>query len=66
VDLVLEADFGLVAVEVKHTSTAGGRDLRSLRDFTAEHSARLGVIINNAIGPRLNEDRIVGIPFTHR
>jgi predicted AAA+ superfamily ATPase len=65
VDLILEGDFGLVAMEVKHTSTVGGRDLRSLRDFTAEHKARLGVVINNDIWPRLYEDRIVRIPFTH-
>ncbi|GKT09529.1 hypothetical protein [Desulforhabdus sp. TSK] len=65
VDLVLEVDCDLVAVEVKHTTTVGGRDLRSLRDFTAEDNARLGVVINNDIAPRRCEDRTVGIPYMH-
>ena len=30
VDLVVEGNFGRVAVEIKHTSTVGGRDLRGL------------------------------------
>jgi len=64
VDLVLEGNFGRIAVEIKHTSTVGGRDLRGLRDFVAAHKARLGVVINNDVAPRIYEDRIVGVPFT--
>jgi len=63
VDLVLEGSFGLIAVEIKHTSTVGGRDLRSLRDFVARQKARLGLVINNDVAPRRYEERIVGIPF---
>ena len=65
VDLVLEGNFGRVAVEIKHTSTVGGRDLRGLRDFVTEHKARLGVVINNDIAPRLYEEDLIGLPFTH-
>jgi len=65
VDLVVEGSFGLMAIEIKHTSMAGGRDLRSLRDFIVGYNARLGVVINNDVVPRLYEDRIIGIPFTH-
>jgi predicted AAA+ superfamily ATPase len=36
VDLILEGDFGLVAFEIKHTSTVNPRGLRSLRDFVRE------------------------------
>jgi uncharacterized protein len=64
VDLVLEGSFGRIAVEIKHTSTMGGRDLRGLRDFVVEYKARLGVVVNNDLAPRLYEDRIVGVPFT--
>jgi uncharacterized protein len=64
VDLVLEGAFGLVPVEIKYTSTVGGRELRSLRDFVAAHKARLGVVINNDVAPRMYEERIVGVPFT--
>jgi hypothetical protein len=65
VDLVLEGGFGLVAVEIKHTSTIEGRNLRTLRDFVARRQARLGVVINNDVAPRLYEDRIVGVPFVY-
>jgi uncharacterized protein len=65
VDLVLEGSFGRIAVEIKHTSTLGVRDLRGLRDFVVAHKARLGVVVNNDVAPRLYEDRIVGVPFTY-
>ncbi len=65
VDLVLEGDFGLVACEIKHTSTVPARELRSLRDFVADQGARLGVVVNADVMPRLYDDRIVGLPFTH-
>jgi predicted AAA+ superfamily ATPase len=64
VDLVLEGNFGLVAFEIKHTATAPAREWRALHDFVAGHGARLGVIINNDVTPRLYEKRLVGLPFT--
>ena len=64
VDLVVEGNFGRVAVEIKHTSTVGGRDLRGLRDFVAEHKARLGVVINNDVLARRYEEGLIGLPFT--
>jgi hypothetical protein len=63
VDLVIEGNFGRVAVEIKHTSTVSGRDLRGLRDFVAEQKARVGVVINNDVAPRLYEDRLIGLPL---
>ena len=65
VDLVLEGPFGLVAVEIKHTSTLSLRDLRGLRDFVNSHHARLGVVITNDTNPRIYEDRLIALPFTH-
>jgi predicted AAA+ superfamily ATPase len=63
VDLVLEADFGRIAVEIKRTSTPAMRDLRALRDFVSEQKARVGIVINTDSAPRLYEDNIVGLPF---
>jgi len=63
VDLVLEGNFGLVAFEIKHATTVPARELKSMRDFVAGHGARLGVIINNDIAPRLLDDRMIGLPF---
>lgn len=65
VDLVVEGNFGRVAVEIKHTSAVGGRDLRGLRDFVTEHKARLGVVVNNDVAPRRYEEDLIGLPFTH-
>ncbi len=64
VDLVVEGNFGRVAVEIKHTSAVSGRDLRSLRDFVTEHKARLGVLINNDVVARQYEEGLIGLPFT--
>ncbi len=64
VDLVVEGSFGRVAVEIKHTSTVNGRDLRGLRDFVNEQKARLGIVINNDSSARQYEDRIIGLPMS--
>ena len=63
VDLVLEGDFGRVAVEIKHSSVVDPRDLRGLRDFVSEHKARLGLVITNDSAARLFEPNLVGLPF---
>jgi predicted AAA+ superfamily ATPase len=65
VDLVLEGPFGRVAVEIKHTSSVGGRDLRGLRDFVMEHHARFGVVVNNDVTPRRYDEDVIGLPFTY-
>lgn len=41
----------------------GGRDLRAMRDFLTEQRARLGVVLNTDVAPRLYDDRIVGVPL---
>ena len=64
VDLVLEGHFGRVAVEIRHTSVVGPRDVRGLRDFVNEQKARLGVVINNDTVARRYDDRLIGLPFT--
>ena len=65
VDLVVEGNFGRVAVEIKHASSVAGRYLRGLRDFFIQNKARLGVVINNDIVPRQYEEGLIGLPFTH-
>jgi predicted AAA+ superfamily ATPase len=64
VDLVIEGSFGRVAVEITHTSTVGGRDLRGLRDFVTERKARLGVVVNNDVMARRYDEALIGVPFT--
>lgn len=62
VDLILEGDFGLVAVEIKHSSVVTARELRGLKDFVTEHGARLGIVINTDVQPRMYDDHIIGVP----
>jgi len=38
--------------------------LRGLRDYVVAHKARLGLVVNNDVAPKIYEDRIVGLPFT--
>lgn len=52
VDLVLDGDFGRVAVEIKHTSVVQPRDLKGLRDFVTEQKARIGIVITNDVRAR--------------
>lgn len=63
VDLILEGDFGLIPVEIKHTQRVTRRDLRPLRDFINERDCRFGLVINNDISARLYDEKIVGLPF---
>jgi len=65
VDLILEGDFGLIPIEIKHTQTVDLRDLRALKDFIKERRCRMGVVINNDLAPRLYEANIVGLPFAY-
>jgi hypothetical protein len=63
VDLVLEGDFGRVAVEVKHTSAVNARDLRGLGDFVSENQARVGLVITNDCATRRYGENLLGVPF---
>jgi predicted AAA+ superfamily ATPase len=65
VDLVLEGDFGLVPVEIKHTQAIDPRKLRSLKDFVQERRCRMGLVINNDLTPRLYDENILGLPFNY-
>ena len=63
VDLVLEGDFGLIPIEIKHTQTVDAHSLRSLKDFVRERHCRMGLVINNDWAPRLYGENVLGLPF---
>ena len=63
IDLVLEGEFGMLPVEIKHTQHIDARSLRALRDFVAERGCRYGIVINNDEQPRLLDENLIGIPF---
>ncbi len=64
VDLVLDGDFGRIALEIKYTSTVSSRDLQGLLEFVSEHKARFGIVITNDVNARIFEDNLLGLPFT--
>lgn len=64
IDLLLEGDFGLIPIEIKHAQTVGHQSLQGLRIFVEERKCRFGVVVNNDVAPRLYDDRLVGVPFT--
>jgi len=65
VDLVLEGDFGLIPIEIKHSQTVSRRQLRSVRDFIGERKCRFGLVINNDEYARQYDDSIIGVPFAY-
>ena len=65
VDLVLEGDFGLVPIEIKHGQAISQRQLRGLKDFIKEQKCRFGLVINNDEDVHQYDDTVFGIPFSH-
>ncbi|MFZ4624710.1 MAG: ATP-binding protein [Rhodoferax sp.] len=64
IDLVLEGEFGLIPVEIKHGGRVDVRSLRALRDFVAERGCRYGIVINNDEAVRQLDDKLIGLPFS--
>jgi predicted AAA+ superfamily ATPase len=62
VDLVLEGAFGTIPVEIKYAETGDPRKWRALKGFVEDHDCPLGILVDNGIGPRQLDDRIVAIP----
>ena len=65
IDLVVEGDVGLVPIEIKYTHTIDRRRLAALREFVAERGCRYGLVITNDSEPRLLDEAIVAILFSH-
>jgi predicted AAA+ superfamily ATPase len=63
VDLVLEGDFGLIPIEIKHTQAVRMQELQALDHFMADRKCDVGLVINNDERPRLYTERILGVPF---
>lgn len=65
IDLILEGDVGLVPIEIKYANAIDRRRLAVLRDFVAERRCRYGLVITNDSEPRLLDEAIVAVPFSH-
>jgi predicted AAA+ superfamily ATPase len=65
VDLICEGRFGMIPFEIKRGQRVDLRDCRGIRDFVREQGCPFGIIINNDIAPRLYDENLLGVPFTH-
>jgi predicted AAA+ superfamily ATPase len=63
VDLVLEGDFGLIPIEIRHRQTVRLRELQALEHFVSDFKCAFGLVINNDEQPRFYTERILGVPF---
>lgn len=63
VDLVLEGDFGLLAVEAKFTQGVDAKSLNSLREFVKVRRCH-GLVLNNDDRVRLLDEKIIGVPVS--
>ena len=63
IDLVLEGDFGLLPIEIKHSQAVRVQELQALENFVADSKCNFGLVINNDEHPRFYSERILGIPF---
>lgn len=61
-DLVLEGNFGLIAVEIKLGQRVRLQPLRGLRDFIKDHDCRFGLVLSNEDEPRMIDNNVAGIP----
>jgi uncharacterized protein len=64
IDLVLEGNFGLVPIEIKHAQTIRMAELQALSQFLTDRDCPWGIVINNDERPRRYTERILGIPFS--
>ena len=62
IDLIIEGEFGLIPIEIKHAQQPDNR-FRAIRDFVIERNCPLGIIINNDERVRLLDDRLIGVPL---
>jgi uncharacterized protein len=62
VDLVLEGDFGLVPIEIKHGSQFGLKQLTGIVSFVEELHCRFGLVITTGDKPQWFTEKLLGVP----
>lgn len=55
---MLEGDFGVIPIEIKHTQTVRTREIQSLDTFISDFKCKFGIDINNDERPRFYTERI--------
>jgi len=62
IDLIIEAPFGLIPIEIKLGYKINQRMLRALKNFMQDTGAPFGILVNNSDKIEFLTDRIIQIP----
>lgn len=62
IDLIIDAPFGLIPIEIKLGHKISKKHLYGLKNFLQETSARFGILVNNADKIEFLTDNIIQIP----
>jgi len=65
VDLVLEGEFGLLPIEIKHAQNVKRRDLRGIQNFMSDYACDYGLVISNTERPLHINEKLINIPFSY-
>jgi len=65
VDLILEGEFGLLPIEIKHAQNVKLRDIRGIINFINDYQCDYGVVISNTSKPVYINEKLINIPFSY-
>ena len=65
IDLIVDAPFGFIPIEIKLGTKVNQRMLTSLKSFIKDTNSRFGILINTSSRIEVIADGIIQIPATH-
>jgi predicted AAA+ superfamily ATPase len=65
VDLILEGEFGLLPIEIKHSQNVKLRDIRGIQNFIDDYRCDYGIVISNIEKPLHINEKLINIPFSY-
>lgn len=65
VDLILEGEFGLLPIEIKHAQSVKFRDIRGIINFMNDYQCDCGIVISNTSKPVYINEKLINIPFSY-
>jgi predicted AAA+ superfamily ATPase len=65
VDLILEGEFGLLPIEIKHAQNVKLRDIRGIQNFIKDYQCDYGVVISNTSKPVYINENLINLPFSY-
>ena len=65
VDLILEGEFGLLPIEIKHSGNVKLRELRGIQNFIKDYKCDYGIVISNIDKPLQINEKLINMPFSY-